>query len=254
MELWGVLTFPQETLGSADSRREPIPSPCKGLSLSQKASELPQPESLLAPRRARDTSWVKRWGCVVVAILAVTTISIKYGRKYVLWDNFGPVESGRIYRSGQLLPYQLRAVANRYQLRAILNLNHDPEDDEEERLAQELGLNYFKAGWRGDGLVSEDELRWAYDVMANPANQPILVHCARGTSRTGALVAYYRIRQSLWSRDQIRAEMVSYRHRPHRNLELEQLVSRLFMQTRAEPQSSFLRDVSIQPPPSTRDP
>jgi protein tyrosine/serine phosphatase len=108
----------------------------------------------------------------------------------------------------------------------VLNLNY--EDGDEEKVARSLGLKYFKASWSGDGIVTEKDLQWAYKIITKPENQPILIHCARGTSRTGVVVAYYRLRHCHWSRARIREEMLHYRHQPERNAELEALIDGLF--------------------------
>jgi protein tyrosine/serine phosphatase len=88
--------------------------------------------------------------------------------------------------------------------------------------------------------VDEEQLRWAHAIITDPANQPVLVHCARGTSRTGAVAAYYRIHNSNWPRQQIQDEMKQYAHRPLRNPGLEALIDRLFQshQVAAQPRAT----------------
>lgn len=187
------------------------------------------------------TRWrILGWMAATLLMLTGLVLGIKHYRRFVLWDNFGEVEPGRIYRSGRLQPHQLRTVASEYQLRSILNLSHQRTQGEGQ-LARELGLQYFKANWPGDGVVDEARLQWAYEVICRPENQPILIHCERGTSRTGAVVGYYRMRSNQWSRAQVRDEMKVYRHTPHRNLGLEALLDQLFLVHHA-------RTVGVQEP------
>jgi protein-tyrosine phosphatase len=163
------------------------------------------------------------------AIITSVTIAARYVRKHIMWDNFGVVQSGKIYRSGQLKPRQLNEAIRRYRLRSVLNLHHNRIGNgaAEAQLMRDMGVKYYCTAWPGNGVVAESHLRWAYEIISDQANQPILVHCARGTNRTGAVVAYYRIYHSKWSRERIRDEMVRHRHRPHSNLELENMVDQL---------------------------
>lgn len=44
-------------------------------------------------------------------------------------------------------------------------------------------------------------------LMADPANQPVYVHCRHGQDRTGIVVAAYRMKQQGWSLAEAEAEM-----------------------------------------------
>jgi len=47
-------------------------------------------------------------------------------------------------------------------------------------------------------------------LMADPANQPVYVHCRHGQDRTGIVVAAYRMKQQGWSLADAEAEMQAY--------------------------------------------
>ena len=47
-------------------------------------------------------------------------------------------------------------------------------------------------------------------LMADPANQPVYVHCRHGQDRTGIVVAAYRMTQDNWSLKDVEAEMQSF--------------------------------------------
>src|SRR5262249_7661024 len=53
----------------------------------------------------------------------------------------------------------------------------------------------------------DDGLRRFLDVMADPANHPVLVHCYKGIHRTGAYVAVYRMELEGWRKEDALAEM-----------------------------------------------
>jgi len=47
-------------------------------------------------------------------------------------------------------------------------------------------------------------------LMADPANQPVYVHCRHGQDRTGIVVAAYRMKQQGWNLADAEAEMQAY--------------------------------------------
>jgi protein tyrosine/serine phosphatase len=167
---------------------------------------------------------------VLAALLLLAGLAVLDGWRQSSWDNFGVVEPGRIYRSGRLRPAQLRAAIESYGLRTVVNLSaHDdrPGDVEEESLVRERGLTYLGETWPGDGVVPPEKLRWVAGVLADPAKQPILVHCARGTYRTGAAIASVRILRQGWSLESARGEMERYGFDPAKQPGLAELIEGL---------------------------
>ena len=47
-------------------------------------------------------------------------------------------------------------------------------------------------------------------LMADPANQPVYVHCRHGQDRTGIVVAAYRMKQQGWSLTDAETEMQAF--------------------------------------------
>lgn len=62
--------------------------------------------------------------------------------------------------------------------------------------------------------MSRDGLKEKVDrvvaLMADPANQPVYVHCRHGQDRTGIVVAAYRMKQQVWSLADSEAEMQAF--------------------------------------------
>ncbi len=62
--------------------------------------------------------------------------------------------------------------------------------------------------------MSRDGLKEKVDrvvaLMADPANQPVYVHCRHGQDRTGLVVAAYRMKQEGWALADAEAEMQSF--------------------------------------------
>jgi tyrosine-protein phosphatase SIW14 len=79
-------------------------------------------------------------------------------------------------------------------------------------LCRQLGVNYVHLA---PDLVSRRTIREKrasgidqfLEVMDNPANHPVLLHCRAGLHRTGVLVAIYRMEYQGWSKLQAMQEL-----------------------------------------------
>lgn len=136
-------------------------------------------------------------------------------RNRLVWDHFDVVKPGVLYRSGQLNPSQLERAIGRYGLKTIVNFQRPgPESEAERRLAKEFGIDYLNLPMPGDGTGREEQFRAALAAIDDPARRPVLVHCARGTCRTGAAVALYRFERDGWTLEDVDAELKRQTYRP----------------------------------------
>lgn len=125
-----------------------------------------------------------------------------------VWDHWDVVEHGVLYRSGQLKPEQLEAAVKRYGIRTVVNFLRPGADVERERaLAKRLGVDFINLPMPGDGFGRKEQFQQALAAIDDPARRPVLVHCARGTCRTGAAVALYRYERCGWTVEDVAAEM-----------------------------------------------
>lgn len=148
-------------------------------------------------------------GLVPLAALAVAAWLISLDRQgRLVWDHWDEVKRGVLYRSGQLTPDQLTAAIKRYNIRTIINLQRPGAELYGERaLAGRMGVDFVNLPMPGDGLGEEWQFREILQVLDDPARQPALVHCARGTCRTGAAVAFYRYERDGWTPEDVVAEL-----------------------------------------------
>ncbi len=129
--------------------------------------------------------------------------------------NFGVVEEGRIYRSSQPNPDFLKQVIAERGIRTILKLN-PPRGEFERKISQAYGVKLINIPLE----VRNISYTWAERaaaILADPKNQPILVHCSAGKDRTGLAVALYRLTAQHWDLKKIFVEMMTYGFRPSRN-------------------------------------
>jgi protein tyrosine/serine phosphatase len=126
----------------------------------------------------------------------------------LVWDHWDEVKSGVLYRSGQLSSSQLTEAVKRYNIRTVINLQWPGEEMKVERgLAGRLGVDFVNLPMPGDGLGEEWQFREILKVLDDPDRRPALVHCARGTCRTGAAVAFYRFERDGWTPEDVAAEL-----------------------------------------------
>jgi protein tyrosine/serine phosphatase len=133
----------------------------------------------------------------------------------VIWDRFDTVKPGVLYRSGQLSEVQLREAIKRYGIRTVVNFQvKDKSVEQESAIAKELGISFMNLPMPGDGFGQEEQFREVLKAVDNPDLRPLLIHCARGTCRTGAAVALYRFERDGWSIDDVSDEMLRQSYKP----------------------------------------
>ncbi|GEM_PF-696296 len=84
---------------------------------------------------------------------------------------------------------------------------------QESQQAKQLGIKYFHIplGFKG---VSLPKMAQFLNIVDNPVNQPVFVHCRYGADRTGALVAIFRVLREHWTFAQAYSEMKSHHFKP----------------------------------------
>ena len=145
---------------------------------------------------------------VPVLLVTLAVLAGWVHHKHIRWKRFAAVEPGVLYRSGTLQPWQMRAAIGRHGIRTVYSFTHTLHADERV-LCRELGVTHHFHYLAGNGIGPDDPYLHFLEVMADPANHPVLVHCSAGVQRTGGAVALYRTRFGHWSFDQAIEEMVA---------------------------------------------
>jgi protein tyrosine phosphatase (PTP) superfamily phosphohydrolase (DUF442 family) len=126
----------------------------------------------------------------------------------LVWDHWDEAKRGVLYRSGQLTSDQLTEAVKRHGIRTVINLQmHGVELETERELAAQIGVDFVNLPMPGDGFGEEWQFREILKILDDPERRPALVHCARGTCRTGAAVALYRFERDGWTIDDVAVEM-----------------------------------------------
>ena len=123
-------------------------------------------------------------------------------------DNFGQINSN-YYRGGQ--PDRAGfATLKRLGVKAVINLRADAERTEP-RWVEENGMHYFHIPLTTDRPATAEQTAYFLQLVNDPANQPVYVHCKGGKHRAGQMTALYRITQDGWTADQAYREMQRYK-------------------------------------------
>lgn len=116
-------------------------------------------------------------------------------------ENFSHVV-GQIYRSSFPRIENFQFLKERLKLKSILVLIPEEYPVENITFMQDSGIELYQVGMSGNKEpfvnLPSDMLTKALEIVLNPANQPILIHCNRGKHRTGCLIGCIRKLQN-WS-------------------------------------------------------
>lgn len=134
------------------------------------------------------------WSHVLLALLLAPVLPSCDGSERL--RNFGVVEEGKIYRSGRLEAPALRRAIEEHGLATVIDLGGWDSDAEEwqanQSVADELGVTRYAIHMSGDGRANPNGYVAVLRLLADPADHPVLVHCAAGTERTSAAIVLYR--------------------------------------------------------------
>jgi protein-tyrosine phosphatase len=161
---------------------------------------------------------------VVVCVIVAVSVTISYGRHYVLPKRFFEVAPGQIYRSGEMEKGPFLRVLDKHQIKTILTLLNrepgDPDQEFEEEVVAEKGIKLIRIGMPGNGIARFDDLDEAAAILADSSTHPLLVHCSAGVNRTGAVVAAWRMKYCGWTLEDAIEEADRCGWSPRRNPEM----------------------------------
>lgn len=118
--------------------------------------------------------------------------------------NFKEITKDKVYKSGTIPPEKLPGYIEKHHIKSVIDLRfpesedevHNPEVPEEliaekEVLDQMPGVNYFHIG--SEQIPDQETLDKFFEVMDNPENYPVLIHCYHGEGRAILFSTIYRM-------------------------------------------------------------
>ncbi len=172
---------------------------------------------------------------ILLVVFAAAAIA---GRVYILNikpnlfpKRFGVVEEAKVYRSGQLSVAALDSIHEKYGIRTIIDLGStihgDPAGERRnQRAADALGIKRYVFHLQGDSTGNPNEYIQALRLAADPANQPVLVHCGAGTERTGLLCLLYKNEFQHVPLEEGFKEAQAYGHNPSRTPQMHEMMEK----------------------------
>src|SRR5262245_20289649 len=170
----------------------------------------PAPAPTAAPRTSAPESRVAEADDPKPAPLSSTpSVAPLEERTLAELPNFHKVDD-HLYRGGQ--PgrggiAKLKALG----IRTVINLRYEQklleaEGDE----ARRAGLGYFSVPMYGLVRPTDEQMARVLQLIETEQNWPVFVHCRRGSDRTGAVVACYRVSHAKWTAERAIREAYAY--------------------------------------------
>lgn len=178
--------------------------------------------------KPRRSPAVKLTGAFIAIVLLVILALVAWNngvRDYLLPKNFGVVEPGILYRSGQISRWQIEKTLKANNIKVIVALSASAGHsqmvniDAEIKTAADLGIDrkIFPLGGDGTGQIEEYAQAIAAIDAAKKQGKPVLVHCIAGAQRTGGVIACYEMLVEHKSPAEAFEQMRQYGHDPSAN-------------------------------------
>jgi protein tyrosine phosphatase (PTP) superfamily phosphohydrolase (DUF442 family) len=194
----------------------------------------------MKPSPALRSARMAQWAKPSPQFLTLAAVVLGVVCSFAVWNNllkdqfvirrFGVVEDGRIYRSGRLTESTLSKLHRSHPVRTIVDLGgYEPgsgADRIEAEFAKRNGIDRQVFRLYGDGTGNPQAYVDALRLMNDPAQQPVLVHCAAGTERTGTAVMLQRMIFEGRSIEDAYAEAQQCGHNADKNDRMLQYVKR----------------------------
>ena len=119
------------------------------------------------------------------------------------------------YRGGQPKQEDYARLAG-LGIRTVVDLRQNGPHDEQ-MLVKAAGMKFYSIPMTRTDPPSHSTIRRFLQIVNDPSNQPVFVHCEGGRTRTGVMTAVYRITDDGWTADQAYAEMKKYQFHSFRH-------------------------------------
>jgi tyrosine-protein phosphatase SIW14 len=127
----------------------------------------------------------------------------------IRFDNFGKV-NGNYYRGERPQGRDYADLAT-LGVRTVIDLQADGENYDEPQRVKAAGMKFYRIPMTTHVPPTSEQLALFRQIVNDPANQPVYVHCAGGRHRTGVMTVVYRMEQDGWTGEQAFREMKQYK-------------------------------------------
>jgi tyrosine-protein phosphatase SIW14 len=144
-----------------------------------------------------------------LAVCLATVCVAQDDTRYKELPNFHQVDE-RLFRGAQPNAGGIQKLKE-LGIRTIINLRDDDENaSAEASAARAAGLQYFNVPMSTFNRPADKTVAQVLSVISANENQPVFVHCRRGSDRTGTIIAIYRIEHDGWTSEKATSEAKRY--------------------------------------------
>jgi tyrosine-protein phosphatase SIW14 len=163
----------------------------------------------------------------LLVLMMVAVPTIHYRETYRFGKRLRTVAEGKLYRSGCLTADGFEEAIEKYHIKTIVNLQDEAPDPDllntyfsphttrESELCRAKGVKFI---FLAVDLVNSRDFPEKHagtvdsflQIMDDPSNYPVLIHCKAGLHRTGCLAALYRREYENWSPQEALRELKNH--------------------------------------------
>ena len=142
-----------------------------------------------------------------IAQTATPAASVQSALSRIRIGNFGKIND-HYFRGAQPKGSDYRDLAA-IGVKTVIDLQIDGPSNEAGNVAA-AGMKFFRIGMTTSKAPTDAQIAQFFEIVNNPANQPVYVHCAGGRHRTGTMTALYRMTFDGWNASQAYNEMKQF--------------------------------------------
>jgi protein tyrosine/serine phosphatase len=126
----------------------------------------------------------------------------------LFWNNFHKIDEG-VYRSAQILPWRLKKIIKKYNIKTIINLRGSDNYlyKKEKEICDKLGVEYIELPISSRTLPKIEEIEKLKDILMDKNKKPLLFHCKAGADRSGFVATFYRILKGESPKEALKKEL-----------------------------------------------
>lgn len=125
-------------------------------------------------------------------------------------DNFSVVVAGQLYGSATPTPEKLEHWKTYYQIKTWVDLRMPKDWGGDETFfaaqclsAKRLGIERISLPLDDFGVVSDEQIRVAMDLMGDPTKWPMLWACKGGRHRRSLMIGMFQLRAQGWTGERV---------------------------------------------------
>src|SRR6185295_8972367 len=143
-----------------------------------------------------------------IAQTSTSAASLSSGLSGVRIGNFGKIND-HYFRGSQPKGADYKDLAA-LGVKTVIDLQKDGPSNES-GLVTAAGMKFFRIGMTTTNAPTDTQIAQFFEIVNDPANQPVYVHCAGGRHRTGTMTTLYRMTFDGWNAEKAYNEMKQYR-------------------------------------------